>query len=195
MKPIYRLETARVTLRQWERDDYIQFAKMNADAEVMRYFPSTLSIEESDAFTKRLDDKLVENGWGFWVAERKEDQAFLGLVGLNYVDDLPIPSCVEVGWRLARAYWGEGYATETAVASLHFAFSVLNLDRVAAFTAVDNLPSRRLMSRLGMVDRLENFQHPRVADGSALKEHVYYDLTRETFYSLFPENAVTISVD
>ena len=101
---------------------------MNADPDVMRYFPSLLSRKESGALTKKLDNLIAQKGWGFWVAQRKSDNAFIGLVGLNQADDLPVANCMEVGWRLAKAYWGKGYATEAATAALYFAFSILEQD-------------------------------------------------------------------
>lgn len=193
MSKIYRLETARVVLRQWSSDDYPKFASMNADPAVMRYFPNLLSREESDTLTKKFENLIVEKGWGFWVAQRKSDNAFMGLVGLNQADDLPVANCMEVGWRLAQIYWGKGYATETAAASLHFAFSILEQDRVAAFTAIDNSRSQAVMSRLGMVDRQANFLHPRVSQSSGLKEHAHYEIDHETFYKNFPKASITIS--
>lgn len=193
MSKVYKLETARVVLRQWSSKDYAEFASMNADPEVMRYFPNLLSREESDALTKRFDDLITEKGWGFWAAQRKSDGAFIGLVGLNQVDNLPFASCMEVGWRLAKAYWGKGYATEAAAASLHFAFYVLKQDRVAAFTTRTNSRSRKVMSRQGMEDRKENFLHPRVPESSGLKEHVHYEISREKFYRNFQEDSVEIS--
>lgn len=168
---------------------------MNADPEVMRYFPKLLPREESDKLTKKFENLIAEKGWGFWVAERKSDNAFIGLVGLNQADDLPVMSCVEVGWRLASAYWGKGYATETARASLHFAFTKLQQDRIAAFTAAGNIPSQKVMCRLGMENRQENFLHPRVPESSGLKEHVYYEISRASFYKNFSENSVIMSLD
>ena len=193
MSNVYKLETARVVLRHWRSEDYAEFASMNADPDVMRYFPSLLSRKESDALTGKLDNLVAEKGWGFWAAQRKSDGAFIGLVGLNQVDDLPFTSCMEVGWRLAKAYWGEGYATEAATASLHFAFSVLERDRVAAFTALTNSRSRKVMSRLGMEDRQKNFLHPKISESTGLKEHVYYEISRERFYENFQEGSVAIS--
>lgn len=193
MSKVYTLETPRLTLRQWRNADYAEFAHMNADPEVMRYFPNLLSVAQSDALTKKFDDLIAQKGWGFWVAERKSDCAFLGLVGLNFAEDLPVTNCMEVGWRLAKAYWGKGYATEAAAASLHFAFSHLEQDRVAAFTSTVNSPSRRVMLRLGMKDRKENFLHPRVPEGSPLQEHVHYEIERDEFYKVFQQGAVKIT--
>ena len=128
MSNSYQLETARVVLRQWRSEDYAEFASMNAGPDVMRYFPSLLSRKESDALTKKLDNLIAQKGWGFWVAQRKSDNAFIGLAGLNQADNLPVANCMEVGWRLAKAYWGKGYATEAATAALYFAFSILEQD-------------------------------------------------------------------
>jgi len=193
MNQIYLLETTRLLLRPWQHDDYDKFAKMNADPEVMRYFPSLLSRDQSDALSSRLDKLVAKKGWGFWITERKNDKAFLGLVGLNYADDLPVTKCVEVGWRLAKNCWGFGYATEAAAASLHFGFSRLEQESVSAFTAVGNLPSRQVMDRIGMENRHNNFLHPRVPASSGLKEHVHYSIRREKFYNEFKEDTVTIS--
>ena len=193
MSNVYKLETTRIVLRQWRSEDYAEFASMNADPDVMRYFPSLLSRKESDALTKKLDNLVAQKGWGFWVAQRKSDNAFIGLVGLNQADDLPVASCVEVGWRLAKAYWGKGYATEAATAALVFAFSILEKDQVAAFTTIENSRSRKVMSKLGMENRNENFFHPRISENSGLREHVYYEISRERFYRNFQENSVVIS--
>ncbi len=193
MTKIYSIETPRLRLRQWRPQDYPEFARMNADDEVMRYFPSLLTREESDALTDKFAGLIARNGWGFWVAERKSGATFIGLVGLNLTDDLPVSRCVEVGWRLDRPYWGCGFATESAAASLHFAFSVLEQKRVAAFTAVANSRSRKVMLRLGMTDREVNFLHPRVPSESGLREHVHYEIDRQTFYKNFQAELISIT--
>lgn len=190
---IFTLETPRIILRQWQAKDYAEFAAMNADTDVMRYFPSLLTRTESDALTDKFATLIAEKGWGFWVAELKQSQAFIGLVGLNEPTDLPIGNCIEVGWRLSKAYWGQGLATEAAAASLHFAFSVLHQERVAAFTAVQNIPSRKVMERLGMSNRDKNFLHPRVEEESDLKEHVFYEICREEFEKIDAADSVTIN--
>jgi RimJ/RimL family protein N-acetyltransferase len=181
MGNVYTLETDRVLLRQWKAEDYGEFAKMNSDVDVMRHFPNLLTTEESHAVARKFENSITENSWGFWVAQRKSDNAFMGLVGLNQSDVLPLGSCVEVGWRLAKIYWGMGYATEAARASLYFAFSVLQETGIAAFTSVHNYPSRKVMRRLGMKDQQKNFLHPGVAEESGLREHVFYQIEREQF--------------
>ena len=91
----------------------------------------------------RIEDRWAEDGIGFAVAERKGDGAFLGMVGLARVRFAPLAGAVEVGWRLARAHWGKGYATEAARAWLGHGFGTLGLAEIVAFTVPANLASRR----------------------------------------------------
>lgn len=189
----FTLETSRLILRQWQESDYAEFARMNADPEVMRYFPKLLTREESDALTDKFAKLIDEKGWGFWSTQTKADKQFIGLVGLNWVDDLPFPECIEVGWRLDRPFWGKGFASEAAVAALHFAFSVLKQDRVAAFTTIANSASRKVMSRIGMADAHRNFLHPRVPADSGLQEHVYYEIERRKFDEGHDKNSVSVA--
>lgn len=89
--------------------------------------------------------------------------------------------CVEIGWRLAAAHWGNGYAAEAARAALACAFDTLHLPEVVSFTAEDNQPSRRVMERIGMLFDDETFLHPRLPAGHPLQKHVLYRLNRQTW--------------
>ncbi|MBF4571684.1 GNAT family N-acetyltransferase [Herbiconiux sp. VKM Ac-1786] len=160
-------------LRRWRADDRPPFAAMNADPEVMRYFPGPLTRGESDALAARADSSFEEHGYGLWALELPESGEFLGFTGLT-----PMPDAfggVEVGWRLARAFWGAGYATEAARASIRFAFDTLGLDEVSSVTSVLNERSQAVMRRLGM-EPVEHFDNPRVPAGSPLVPHVRYAL-------------------
>ena len=181
MTTVHQLQTARLRLRQWQDKDLEPLAALNGDEEVMKFFPSTLTFEESEQAASKYKRKIEENGWGFWVSERLSDRAFMGIVGLNCVDDLPIGDCIEVGWRLATPFWGFGYASEAARACLHFAFGELELDEVVAITTVNNIRSRAVMDRLGMIDARENFDHPKVDAATGLREHVLYKINKERF--------------
>jgi len=174
------LRTERLHLRRWRDADLAPFAALNADAEVMAHFPAPLSTVDSDALAGRIRSALAERGYGPWAVEIPGVTAFAGFIGLaSPAYDTPFTPCVEVGWRLARAYWGRGYATEGARAALAFAFDQLGLDEVVSFTVPGNLPSRRVMEKLGMTRRPdEDFDHPRVPDGHPLKRHVLYRLRR-----------------
>ena len=175
MEPI---ETQRLRLRQWTDGDLEPFARLNADPEVMRHFPAPLSRGESDAMVERMRAHIEAKGWGFWAVESRASGEFIGMVGIKPVPpNLPFAPAVEVGWRLARAHWGRGYAKEAAVASVAFAFEKLRLPQLVAFTAVLNQPSRALMERLGM-DCIDTFEHPSLPVGSPLRPHVLYALRR-----------------
>lgn len=169
------LWTARLRLRRWTPADLDSFAALNADPEVMRYFPATRSREESAAGMARTEASFAKHGFGFWVMDLP-GTGFIGFCGLMVPGfDAPFMPSVEIGWRMARAHWGRGYATEAARAALADGFGRLGLAEVVAFTAAGNLPSRRVMERIGMVRDLESdFQHPGVPDGSALRSNVLY---------------------
>ncbi|MBT0770575.1 GNAT family N-acetyltransferase [Kineosporia sp. J2-2] len=154
------LETERLMLRGWQPSDRAPFARLNADPEVMRYFPQPLTREESDASADRMAGQLRQRGWGRWAVELKTGGDFIGFIGLAPMPE-GTPSGVEVAWRLDKPYWGKGYAPEGARACLHHAFSVLSLPEVVSMTTVTNRPSRRVMEKIGMThDPAADFRHP-----------------------------------
>ncbi len=103
----------------------------------------------------------------------------MGFVGLHEPTyDLPVTPCIEIGWRLAKEYWGKGYATEAAKTSLDFAFKKLNLPEVYSFASVSNRKSWTVMERLKMVNTKENFEHPDIPKNNPLREHVLYKITQ-----------------
>jgi RimJ/RimL family protein N-acetyltransferase len=175
---VTQLRTARLLLRQWRDDDLAPFAELNADAEVMRYFPSTMTREASDALAEFQRAAIAERGWGLWAVEA--DGRFVGFVGLAEPRfEAHFLPAVEIGWRLRRDAWGQGYATEAAREVVAFGFGELGLDEIVSFTAVANAPSRRVMERIGMThDPADDFDHPRLADGDPLRRHVLYRLRR-----------------
>ena len=163
----FRLGTPRLALRDWYEADRAPFAAMNADPVVMEFFPKALSATESDALIDVFQAELERTGHCPWAVEELSTGLFIGFVGLHAVPAyLPFAPATEVGWRLARPYWGRGYATEAATAAVQFAFSSLELDSIVSFTAAVNLRSRRVMERLGMSHNEANdFEHPIVANG------------------------------
>ena len=162
----------RVVLRQWRDDDRAPFAALNADPETMRYFPSTMSRERSDAMVDWASGLIEERGWGLWAVEVPGVAPFVGFVGLN--EPAFMPGVVEIGWRLLREHWGNGYATEAAREALRYGFEELELGEIVAFTVPANTRSRAVMERIGMThDRSRDFDHPNV-DVPHLKRHVLY---------------------
>ena len=177
---IIELKTERLLLRQWRNEDMPEFAELNADPEVMEFYPELLSLQESNAGVEKFKSLISINGWGFWAVESVPDRSFIGLVGLHRPTyKLPFGPCVEIGWRLARAYWKKGYATEAAGACLDFAFDRLDLSEVYAFTSVANMKSRAVMERLNMLNIEANFDHPIMPHNSPLREHVVYKINTQ----------------
>jgi ribosomal-protein-alanine N-acetyltransferase len=172
------LTTGRLLLRPWRDDDRAPFAALNADPRVMEFFPAVLARVESDRLVARIRLHLETHGFGLWAVEVPGVAPFIGFVGLMTVPPaLPFAPAVEVGWRLAREHWGRGYATEAARAAVEFGFGVLGLAEIVSFTAQRNLPSRAVMERLGMVrSAAEDFDHPAIPAGHALRRHVLYRL-------------------
>ena len=153
---------------------------MNADPEVMRFFPGLLAREESDTLMEQQALLLGLRGWGLWAVEVAGGAPFIGFVGLAEPQfEAHFTPCVEVGWRLAREHWGRGYATEAARAALEFGFGNLELDEIVALTTPANVRSRRVMERLGMThDPADDFEHPRLPVGHPIRPHVLYRLSR-----------------
>lgn len=175
------IKTKRLILRPWREEDLEPFANLNADARVMEHFPSILTREESDQMAMRIKAKIEEQGWGLWAVSVPGISEFIGFIGLNAATfEAPFTPAVEVGWRLAFDYWGQGYATEGAKACLIFGFETLNLKEIVSFTAVENMRSRAVMERIGMHhDPKDDFDHPKLAEGHRLRRHVLYKILKE----------------
>jgi RimJ/RimL family protein N-acetyltransferase len=177
---VIELQTTRLTLRGWRVGDEEPFARLNADPAVMEHFPATLSRAESDALVERIVAGFAERGWGLWAAEVTATGRFAGFVGFNLATfDARFTPAVEIGWRLDRAEWNQGLATEAARAVLEHGFEKLAFDEIVSFTATTNLASQRVMQKLGMHhDPAEDFDHPSVPIGHSLRRHVLYRLGR-----------------
>ena len=170
------LRTERLVLRPWRPSDVAPFAALNADPVVMEHFPACLTHAETEALVARIDAHFARHGFGLWAVEVPGVTGFAGYVGLAVPRfEAHFTPCVEVGWRLARAAWGKGYATEGAREALDFAFGRAGLAEVVSFTALPNHRSIAVMERLGMVrDPDEDFDHPALPEGHRLRRHVLY---------------------
>ena len=165
-------------MRRWREADREPFAALNADPEVMRYFPAPLDRADSDAMVDRIEALFRWQGFGLWALEVAATEEFIGFTGLNPMPEgVPGAGGMEVGWRLARGAWHQGYASEAAVAAADVAFREAGLAELWSMTAVANQPSQAVMRRLGMTLHA-HFDHPRVAPGHPLRPHVAYRLPR-----------------
>jgi RimJ/RimL family protein N-acetyltransferase len=174
------LRTSRLLLRAWCDEDLAPFAALNADLRVMAHFPGTLDRTASDALAARIRAELAHDGFGLWAVEVPGVAPFVGFVGLRAPEfSTHFTPCVEIGWRLAFAHWGRGYATEAARAAVAHAFGPLGLDEVVSFTVPANARSRVVMGRLGMTrSPADDFDHPKFPEDHPLRRHVLYRLRR-----------------
>jgi RimJ/RimL family protein N-acetyltransferase len=168
------IRTPRLILRDWRDSDLAPFAALNADPYVMRFMRGVLTPGESDAYVARVRAHIACYGFGQWAVEAPGVADFIGAVGLMWMPfEASFTPAVEVAWRLHQPYWGNGYATEAARAAVEDGFARLGLRQIVAITALPNVPSQRVMQRLGMQRSLE-FDHPLLEQGHALRRHVLY---------------------
>ncbi|MGH7031658.1 MAG: GNAT family N-acetyltransferase [Stellaceae bacterium] len=171
------LRTPRLLLRPWRDADAAAFAELSADAAVMEFLRPLTEPGAAEAWLRRVGQHWREHGFGQWVVEIPGEASFIGVIGLSTIAyQAHFTPAVEVAWRLACAYWGHGYASEAARASLDYGFDKLGLREIVAVTVPANLRSRRVMERLGMSRAPEDdFDHPNVPDGP-LRRCVLYRL-------------------
>ncbi|KUL22011.1 GNAT family N-acetyltransferase [Actinoplanes awajinensis] len=171
------LVTERLRLRQWTDDDLAGWVAMNADPRVREFFPEVLTAEQAAASLDAFRSDLEARGWGWWALEVTATGEFIGMAGLDPVDEEAPVTGVEAGWRLAATAWGHGYATEAARAVLEYGFHELGLPEILAITVTGNARSRAVMDRLGMTyDPAADFDDLTAPPGP-LRPSVVYRLT------------------
>ena len=155
----------------------------------MEHFPALLTRSESDTLIARIEAHFAARGFGLWAVAVPGVADFIGFIGLNAPSfTAHFTPCVEIGWRLAAAHWGQGYASEGARAVLAFGFGERGLDEIVSFTVVANTRSRKVMERLGMHhDPADDFDHPALPKGHPLRRHVLYRLSGPEWASTHAE--------
>ncbi len=180
-----QLLTSRLILRSWMDSDRLPFAEMSGDADVMEYLRPLATREASDAWIDFEINHQASHGFCLWAVESRASGLFMGAVGLLRIGfEARFTPAVEIGWRLARPFWGQGFAVEAARASLQFGFDQVRLTEIVAYANIRNGRSRQVMAKLGMShDSAEDFDHPRLPEGDPLRRQVLYRLTREAWVS------------
>jgi RimJ/RimL family protein N-acetyltransferase len=175
----FRLETDRLVMRSWRDEDLEPFHKVCSDPEVMATLGPVMSRAEVAALIERMQGIEAEHGHCFWALIRREDDRLIGWCGAILGSVGPIVGKPELGWRIARDAWGNGYVTEAAKAALDWLFANRVDPAAWAITNTDNHRSRAVMARLGMRHLPElDFDHPRVPPGDPLLRHVAYRIER-----------------
>lgn len=170
------IETERLILRTWKEADAEAYYAINNDPKVIEYLRGKMTMDEVNDFISYANTHAEKHNYTLWAAELKSSSELLGFIGLNYTDfPAHFTPAVEVGWRLGSQYWGNGYATEGAVASLNYGFEKIGLKEIVSFTVPANKRSVSVMEKLGMKRDLEgDFAHPKLASDHPLSQHILY---------------------
>jgi RimJ/RimL family protein N-acetyltransferase len=170
----------RLILRKWRDSDRAPFAAMSADPAVMQYLRALPTREACDAWIDFQIAHQARHGFCMWAVELRQSGGFVGAVGLVHVGFVAsFTPAVEIGWRLAREGWGQGWATEAARMAVAFGFAKLGLNEIVAYAAPANQASQNVMRKLGMWrDEAHDFDHPRQPEGDPLRRQVLYRLAR-----------------
>ena len=176
----HSLFTNRLKLAVFSQSHVSELVRLNADPEVMRYFPATLSSEESAALFQQIIEHQRINEYSLFALHLKESDAFVGWCGLMKVPfSAHFTPAVEIGWRLNKIFWGKGLAPEAAKSVLRFGFLDLGLSEIVSFTAELNQPSIRVMQKIWMKCNPEDtFNHPKLPVNHPLQRHMLYRLQK-----------------
>ncbi len=173
----YLFTSARLGFRNWKGSDLGALIRLNADPVVMRHFPATLTPEESRSLLLGLQSHLSLRGYTYYATELLSTGEFIGFTGLKYQEfQGPFTPATDIGWRLRKEAWGQGYATEGARRCLEHAFA-LGLERVVSFCPVRNVASERVMQKAGM-EKMGEFRHPGLKDHTHLNPCVWYEVKK-----------------
>jgi len=167
----YLFTSERLGFRTWQEKDIEQLAPV-----VMEFFPSLLNKLETAAFVKRMQSQFQRTGFCYFAVDILQNQEFIGFIGISEKDfAADFTPSIDIGWRLKTAAWKQGYATEGASRCIKYAFQTLGITSIYAIAPVVNLPSEKVMIKIGMY-RLKTFQHPLLNEYPHLQECVLYHI-------------------
>jgi RimJ/RimL family protein N-acetyltransferase len=173
------IETPRLILRSWTEDDVPEFVRVTNTPAVMQYLGGVQTPDSFQGACARAQASQAQNGFSFWLVERRDDGALLGFCGLKIGNVGPVTGEIEIGWRLREDAWGQGYAREAASATLDWAWRHLACTRIVAVTLRENTRSWGLMERLGLCRAPElDFEHPDFPPGHICRSHIAYAIAR-----------------
>ncbi len=183
----YLFQSDRLGFRNWRSEDIPLLAAINQDPMVMEFFPKTASEEETAKFVIRMQAMQEALGFCYFAVDQLSTGAFIGFIGLceqKYLADFT--PCIDIGWRLARTAWGQGFATEGAQRCLSYAFEDLALPKVLAIAPVLNVKSEQVMKKIAM-QKVKEFLHPLLSEYKEIQNCVLYEIRNESMenqYSL-----------
>lgn len=176
----YLFTSDRLGFRNWTSADIEKMAEINANPQVMEFFPKIQTYTQTSAFVERMQQMFADTGFCYFAVEKLEDAELIGFIGLaEQKFEAAFTPCVDIGWRLHPDAWYKGYATEGAKTCLKYAFRVLKLDKVYAMAPVINVKSIEVMKKIGMRQNSFFENHPYLLNDERLKKCVLYEISNE----------------
>ncbi|WP_339878166.1 GNAT family N-acetyltransferase [uncultured Algoriphagus sp.] len=175
-KPLHLFTSERLGFRTWHPSDLTAFTAMNADPETMTFFQHPLSKNESQALMDRMKRLYADRGHCYFAVDLLESGVFLGMIGLGTKSfKADFTPCVDIGWRIRKEYWNQGYTTEGAARCLEFAKEI-GINEVYSLASAKNGASIRVMQKIGMKYEAD-FEHPELKDYPSLRECTLYKIS------------------
>ncbi len=174
----YIFTSKRLGFRNWKDSDIKFMHQINSDKDVMEFFPAIPTKEETSNFISRMQAQFSEKGFCYFAVDILETNEFIGFIGVSeqtYKTDFS--PFVDIGWRLKKNSWNNGYATEGAKACLDYGFQKLNLKTIYSVAPKLNLKSQQVMQKIGM-EKHSTFVHPKISNDSELKNCIVYKIKK-----------------
>ena len=166
------IETERLLMRNMMDEDVDDLFAMDSDAEVHKHLGNKpiATLAEAQKYIDFIKQQYKDHGIGRWAVVEKESGNFIGWSGFKYVTDTinGKKNYYDLGYRFIKKYWGKGYASETAIASLNYGFKELNFEEIVGIADVEHTASNTILQKVGLLKRNE----------------FIYDGTLHNFYSL-----------
>lgn len=177
------IETERLILRTWKQEDADSYYLINQDPKVIEFLQGPLTMEQVYDYITAANNHWDKHGYTLWATELKATGEFMGFMGLNYIDwEAHFTPAIEIGWRLGSQYWGKGYATEGAKASLEYGFEQCGLKEIVSLSVPANVRSIHVMEKIGMRRDLNgDFAHPKLHPEHPLSKHILYRVTVQDY--------------
>lgn len=172
----YLFTSHRLGFRNWLPTDIGPLAAINADKDVMEFFPATKTLAETLEFIGRMQRQLADKGYCYFAVDTLHDAKFIGFIGISeQTFPSPFTPCIDIGWRLSSQVWQQGYATEGALRCLRYASDNLNIKKICAVAPCANTRSERIMLKIGM-NKVTEFIHPLLIHDTRLRDCVLYQV-------------------
>lgn len=170
----YIFTSERLGFRNWDLVDIEKMHEINSDEQVMEFFPTILTKEQTTEFVLRMRKQFQNKGYCYFAVDKLKNNEFIGFIGLmEQTYEADFTPCIDIGWRLKSSDWNKGLATEGAKKCLEYAFNHLKIDNIYAIAPKVNMKSEHIMAKIGLKKQYE-FEHSLLTNNARLKKCVLY---------------------